>query len=96
MDRQWIAMIFVWLVVEFIQFLLSKPYPQRMKSAAKWSFATGFLMSMNYFTDEQFRDHMWLSYGSIVLINGLGVLAFYWIRKLSDLGIKKLTAMWKE
>jgi hypothetical protein len=36
MDNTWIAMLVVWAIVEFIQFLRKRPFPQRMKTGAYW------------------------------------------------------------
>ncbi len=36
MDSLWIGMFVVWGVVELIQYLRKKPFPQRMKTGAVW------------------------------------------------------------
>lgn len=36
MHKTWIAMLVVWTVVEFIQFLRKRPFPQRMRTGAYW------------------------------------------------------------
>lgn len=36
MNDTWILMLVVWAIVEFIQFLRKRPFPQRMKTGAWW------------------------------------------------------------
>ena len=36
MADTWIAMLVVWGVVEFIQYLRKKPFPSRMRTGALW------------------------------------------------------------
>lgn len=46
MDGTWIIMITVWAVVEFIQFLRKRPFPQRMKTGAYWGVALAALSAL--------------------------------------------------
>jgi len=46
MDGTWVILITVWAVVEFIQFLRKRPFPQRMKTGAYWGVAFAALSAL--------------------------------------------------
>lgn len=37
MHETWIAMLFIWGIVELIQFLRKRPFPERMRTGAFWA-----------------------------------------------------------
>jgi hypothetical protein len=53
MSATWIAMLLIWAIVEFIQYLRKSPFPGRMATGAYWGVGVSTLMSIGYLPHEQ-------------------------------------------
>lgn len=89
MDSHWIAMIFVWAIVELVQFLRKRPFPARMKTGAWWAFWVGFFVLLGRLGTPLDRSPLW-GYFVAFAMNGVPVAFVYWVRILLSKGLLKL------
>lgn len=90
MDRDWVFMLVVWAIVEFIQFLRKRPYPARMKTGAKWAWVLGTLQMMGRIDSSLLNDRYWWALFVSALITGAGILVVYGLRVLLAKGWTRL------
>lgn len=74
MHESWITMLIVWAVVEFIQFLRKKTFPQRMKTGAWWGVIVMTLILVGQAPKEQ---NNWLVICISLAISGFGAGVVY-------------------
>lgn len=73
----WVAMLVIWAVIEFIQFLRKRPLSERMKTGAKYSAILAGLILVG----QQGRDVGWLGILIAFAMTGGVALAILWIRR---------------
>ena len=73
----WVAMLVIWVVIEFIQFLRKRPLSERMKTGAKYSAILAGLMLVG----QQGRDVGWLGILIAFAMTAGVALAILWARK---------------
>lgn len=88
-DSHWISIIFVWAIVEFVQFLRKRPFPARMKTGAWWAFWFGFLGLLGGVGASLDRSPL-LGYFLAFAMNSVPVAFVYWVRILLSKGLLKL------
>lgn len=77
MNESWISMLIVWAVVEFIQILRKKPFPQRMSAGAWCGVIVMTLILVGQAPKEQ---NTLLVLGISLAISGVGVGIVYGLR----------------
>jgi hypothetical protein len=88
MDATWFGLLFVWAVVELIQFLRKRPFPQRMRSGAYWGVALASLSALG----SAPRDVNTFGFLAVsVAIFGAGAALVYGVRILLAKGWSSLT-----
>lgn len=79
MDNTWTAMLVVWAVVELIQFLRRRPFPQRMKTGAWWGVIFAVLAALGGASKEV---NTWKFLAIALAMYGVGAALIYWLRLL--------------
>ena len=87
MDATWIALLVVWAVVELIQFLRKRPFPQRMRAGAYWG--VGFA-TLAAFGSASREVNTWKFLAVSLAIYGVGALFIYGVRILLAKGWARL------
>lgn len=79
MAATWIGMLFVWAVVELIQFLRKRPFPQRMRAGAYWGVGFAALAALGGASREV---NTWQFLAVSLAIYGAGAALIYAARVL--------------
>ena len=78
MASEWIFMLVIWGVVEFIQFLRKKPYPARMRTGACWSATMTALALIGGMSSNQ--TNSWSVYLVAFSMTGFFAFIIYFVR----------------
>lgn len=87
MDATWVAMLLVWAVVELIQFLRKRPFPQRMRAGAYWGVGFAALAALGGASREV---NTFAFLGISVAMFGAGAALIYGARILLAKGWSRL------
>ena len=79
MDITWVGMLFVWAVVELIQFLRKRAFPQRMRTGAYWGVGFAALAALGGASREV---NTWQLLAASLAIYGAGAAFIYVVRIL--------------
>lgn len=77
MDATWIGLLVIWAVVEFVQFLRKRPFPQRMRVGAYWGIGFAALAALGSASREV---NTWKFLAVSLAIYGTGALLICGVR----------------
>ena len=87
MDATWIGLLVVWAVVELIQFLRKRPFPQRMRTGAYWGVGFAALAALGSASREV---NTWKFLAVSLAVYGAGAFVMYGFRVLLAKGWTRL------
>jgi hypothetical protein len=79
MDPTWIGMLFVWAVVELIQFFRKRPFPQRMRIGAYWGVTVAAFAALGAASTNV---NTWVFLAVSIAMYGTGAAIIYGVRIL--------------
>lgn len=77
MDSTWVALLVVWGVVETIQAIRKRPFPQRMKTGAIWGVSIAVLAALGS-ASREINSFSFIAAASAIY--GTPALLAYWVR----------------